>query len=269
MGERIIWQRVPGLPGVEMLFLEDTDRRWRVVHNEFGIGASTGWFGEVFCRGRRSEMSPGASLCIVPGEVHTSPVTTRPGGFHTLLIQPATFDAYMAEHDIAPGRAAWTHAVSRLSPALLQRLDTVMRVATSAHTAMEAQVRMIDLLALAASELIETRPALRPVGARAAERIRECLHSDEGASLSLDEVASAVGLNRYQVVRTFTARFGLAPHAYQICRKIAQARVFLREGRSATEVAALCGFADQSHFGRHFKRFTGLTPGSFARPVRR
>jgi len=31
------------------------------------------------------------------------------------------------------------------------------------------------------------------------------------------------------------------------------------------QVAADCGFADQSHFTRHFKRLTGVTPAQYAR----
>jgi AraC-like DNA-binding protein len=34
-------------------------------------------------------------------------------------------------------------------------------------------------------------------------------------------------------------------------------------GRSLAQVAAATGFADQSHFNRTFKRFTGMTPGHY------
>ncbi|WP_275943963.1 helix-turn-helix domain-containing protein [Escherichia coli] len=34
----------------------------------------------------------------------------------------------------------------------------------------------------------------------------------------------------------------------------------LRAGMPATEVAAAFGFADQSHFNRHFKKANGVAP---------
>jgi AraC-like DNA-binding protein len=37
----------------------------------------------------------------------------------------------------------------------------------------------------------------------------------------------------------------------------------LRENWSIAEVAHRTGFADQSHFTRHFKRMVGITPGQF------
>jgi transcriptional regulator GlxA family with amidase domain len=32
---------------------------------------------------------------------------------------------------------------------------------------------------------------------------------------------------------------------------------------SLSEIAADCGFADQSHFTRHFRRLFGTTPGAY------
>jgi AraC family transcriptional regulator len=41
------------------------------------------------------------------------------------------------------------------------------------------------------------------------------------------------------------------------CRQLA------RKGTNLAAVAAAAGFADQSHFTRVFKQFTGMTPGAF------
>ena len=39
----------------------------------------------------------------------------------------------------------------------------------------------------------------------------------------------------------------------------------MREGEPVAEVAAACGFVDQSHLTRAFKRAFGMTPGVFRR----
>lgn len=46
------------------------------------------------------------------------------------------------------------------------------------------------------------------------------------------------------------------------CR-IEQAKEFLREGRDITDTALECGFFDQSHFHRHFKAMTTVTPQEY------
>ena len=83
--------------------------------------------------------------------------------------------------------------------------------------------------------------------------------------LDLHALATKVGLSRFQVLRAFRKRYGLPPHAYQLCVRVARARDLLRAGQAPAEVAAECGFADQSHLGRHFKHMLGVTPAQYAR----
>jgi AraC-like DNA-binding protein len=94
--------------------------------------------------------------------------------------------------------------------------------------------------------------------------MRECLN-EEGLNVDLETLAKRAGLSRFQALRAFKQRYGLPPHAYQLCLRMSQARSMLRQGAPAADVAARCGFADQSHFTRHFKRFNGVTPAHYAR----
>jgi len=83
--------------------------------------------------------------------------------------------------------------------------------------------------------------------------------------LDLDTLAKRVGLGRFQALRAFRQRYGLPPHTYQLCLRVSHARGLLREGLPAADVATRCGFADQSHFTRHFKRINAITPVQYAR----
>jgi len=42
-----------------------------------------------------------------------------------------------------------------------------------------------------------------------------------------------------------------------------RAKALLGQGWSIVRTALAAGFADQSHFTRHFKRFVGVTPGRY------
>jgi AraC-like DNA-binding protein len=94
--------------------------------------------------------------------------------------------------------------------------------------------------------------------------MRECLN-EEGFDVDLETLARKVGLNRFQALRTFKRRYGLPPHAYQLCVRLGHARSMLSQGGAAADVAARCGFVDQSHFTRLFKRSFGVTPMQYAR----
>ena len=63
----------------------------------------------------------------------------------------------------------------------------------------------------------------------------------------------------------FAARFGTAPHRQLVQLRLSEARRLLRDGEAPAEVAAACGFADQSHLTRWFRRAYGLPPAAFVR----
>jgi AraC-like DNA-binding protein len=85
--------------------------------------------------------------------------------------------------------------------------------------------------------------------------------------IPLADLAAVACLSRFELVRRFRAETGLTPHAYQINIRIARARALLAEGVMPAVVAAECGFADQPHLTRAFKRAVGVTPARYARAV--
>ncbi len=89
------------------------------------------------------------------------------------------------------------------------------------------------------------------------------LRTTPAATASLNELALRTGLSRYQLIRTFRAVTGLTPHAWQLNERINFARRRLLCGDELADLAHNLGFADQAHFQRVFKAYTGVTPGSF------
>ena len=79
----------------------------------------------------------------------------------------------------------------------------------------------------------------------------------------IGQVARRAGMSREGFSRRFAKRFGMPPHAYWLAGRLNQARRLLREGEALAAVAAETGFADQSHFGRWFRRAFGVTPGRY------
>ena len=90
----------------------------------------------------------------------------------------------------------------------------------------------------------------------------EYIMENLGGSPTLEQMAAVVQLSPYHFARQFKAATGLAPHQYVITRPVARAQHLLRTGGELglAEVAFRSGFANQSHFCLHFKRFVGVTP---------
>jgi AraC-like DNA-binding protein len=100
---------------------------------------------------------------------------------------------------------------------------------------------------------------------RAIERAKQYLHDNFNELVSLDELAALAKLSRFHLLRAFARHTGMPPHTYQLQLRIDRACVLLRAGVTAAEAATQVGFADQSHFTRHFKRIWCITPGQYAR----
>jgi AraC-like DNA-binding protein len=76
------------------------------------------------------------------------------------------------------------------------------------------------------------------------------------------------GLSRYALARHFRACLGTSPYRYLVMRRLVRARSLIRCGTTLVDAAAACGFADQSHMTRHFKKAYGMSPGRWATRVR-
>ncbi len=81
--------------------------------------------------------------------------------------------------------------------------------------------------------------------------------------VDLATLAAVAGIPRTRLIRAMRRETGLTPHAWLTDRRVRAARAFLTAGLAPAEVAARCGFCDQSHLNRAFKARMGVSPGAF------
>ncbi|HLQ19730.1 MAG TPA: helix-turn-helix transcriptional regulator [Tabrizicola sp.] len=56
----------------------------------------------------------------------------------------------------------------------------------------------------------------------------------------------------------------MAPYAFVIQKRVSKAQEMLRRGRLPLKSVALdCGFSDQSHLCRTFRKIVGVTPAQY------
>jgi AraC family transcriptional regulator len=87
-------------------------------------------------------------------------------------------------------------------------------------------------------------------------------------NISLAELAELAQLSVFHFSQRFRAEFGCPPYAYVIRRRLEHAKHQLRRSDAPLKVvAASCGFSDQSHMTRLFRRAFGVTPGQYRRQM--
>jgi AraC-like DNA-binding protein len=90
-------------------------------------------------------------------------------------------------------------------------------------------------------------------------RVKEYIDAHLGSSISLLDLSNQCQLSPSQFGRAFKASVGMTPHRWLIERRLDQARSLLVcSDKTLAEIAHHCGFSDQSHLAREFRRTEGL-----------
>ena len=95
------------------------------------------------------------------------------------------------------------------------------------------------------------------------QEIANFLENRMDESVSLDALSKRFNINPFVLLRRFKKAFGCTPKHYWLDMRIHHAKKLLQEGVSLSLCAQYCGFVDQSHFHRFFKRRTALTPKEY------
>jgi AraC family transcriptional regulator len=116
----------------------------------------------------------------------------------------------------------------------------------------------------------EAGPPRRPTkGGLAAWQVRTLVsHVDTNLDKPIrsSELASLVRLNPAYFCRVFHESFGEPPLQYISRRRIERAQeLMLSTDTSLSQIAFDCGFSDQPHFSRLFRRLAGDTPRAWRR----
>jgi AraC-like DNA-binding protein len=156
----------------------------------------------------------------------------------------------------------------RHDPPLRDRIDALHRALVEPGDELEAESRLAFIRERLRGHLARRAAAPSQAGSTAARRLadelRALLDAQTTAGVTLHDAAARLGAHPTHLVRSFTATFGLPPHAYLTGRRIDIARRLLLDGQPPAQVAVAAGFYDQPHLTRHFRRYVGVSPARFA-----
>lgn len=77
----------------------------------------------------------------------------------------------------------------------------------------------------------------------------------------IGQLAAAIGVSERHAIAKFRAAAGVTPKMAARRLRFVEARRLMLGGDQLAEIAAACGYADQSHFTREFAMFAGEPPG--------
>ncbi|MGG4603624.1 AraC family transcriptional regulator [Paenalcaligenes sp. Me131] len=236
------------------------------AHPTFSIGAVDGGT-SVFAgaEGGPVALRPG-SLVFVPAErVHAcNPAPDSAWSYQMLHLDVAWLRMVREEYANEPSQKL--EPVRVVSDAVLYvQFCTLNDVLFSAAPTDEKEAALIEFVGdYDVSQSVWVEPISdTSVVAKKIQPALEYLRNVPTTKVSLVELASLTNMSRYQLIRAFRTVTGMTPHIWQLNLRINVARSLMHQGDSLAEVAHHLGFADQAHFQRVFKAYTGVTPGSY------
>jgi AraC family transcriptional regulator len=100
-------------------------------------------------------------------------------------------------------------------------------------------------------------------------RVKAFVEEHLDQSISIRDLSGVACLSSTYFARAFKHSFGEAPHAYIVYHRLKRARhLMLASDIALSELAFTCGFADQAHLCKVFRRSTGITPAAWRREHR-
>lgn len=257
--------RSPLLPDAELLtaayYAQEFAPHW---HDCFSIpviqlGAQT-----YLYRGTRCLASVGCIAAINPGEIHTGERATDNGwAYRAFYPSVAWMQALASEVAGRPAAVPWLPDGAIKDAEVAAQLANAHRLLEANADPLAAEAALTSAFALLLSRHARSRVAVQALhpDALRIERMKAQLSADLTETLTLSALSQSVDLSPFYAARLFSRTVGMPPHAWRNQIRLSRAQGLLRQGWSVTDVATANGFADQSHFTRHFKRAYGIAPG--------
>lgn len=224
-------------------------------HDTYAIGQTLSGVQSFHYRQGMQHSLPGRTMVLHPDEPHDGQAGSAEGfRYRMIYVEPAAIQQILGGKPlpyIQDGISS-DPALHRATRALLQSLD--------AGVDPLAEDDALFDLAIALDHAAGARKTRQALDYRAAERAREFIHAAQERSISLDELESASGRDRWRLSRDFRALYGTSPYRYLTMRRLDRVRELIAQGQSLTDAAALAGFSDQSHMTRQFGKTYGVSP---------
>jgi AraC family transcriptional regulator len=97
-------------------------------------------------------------------------------------------------------------------------------------------------------------------------RAMDFMRAHLSGNISLEQLASVCDLSVSYFARGFKNGTGVSPHRWLVEMRLEKAKdLLLNTKKTLPAVAVACGFADQCHLSRTFRRATGDAPGAWRR----
>lgn len=234
----------------------------RHSHDRFTIGALGRGNGSIRMRGTSCIAREGCMLAIAPDATHSADPLQGQGWTYRSLYPSMELMSVALDSDRVVADFSSPVIDDR---ALAFDIDALHVKLESSGGSLAQEEKLLEVLRAVVDRHGGGAPrSLRPDAPRAVSLARAYLHDNFARPIRLNELAVESAMSPFHLIRSFRDATGMTPHAYLMQVRCDRARDMLVLGESISITAFSCGFSDQSHLTRTFKRIFVVTPGTYA-----
>ena len=260
------------LGGLELLKAQYNNQCFsRHVHEGYCIGVIESG-AQNFYRSGGTHFAPKNSIILVNADqVHDGYKATDYGwSYQAIYPMPEQFENMSCEFQNEQNDAPWFSDPVVYDSYLAEKLRRLYFLIQNSNDSLQRETIYLSTMLEVISRHSKKRKTLVKLQSepQAINRVREYLDAHYSENISIQELSNLVGLSPFYLARLFNKIVGLPPHAYQVQRRVNQAKKLIKFNMKLSDVAVECGFTDQSHLTRHFRRALGVAPGAYQRMLR-
>jgi len=260
-------QHLPIMGGVELMSASYTKQRFsRHFHEGYAVGCIDEGAMAFRYRGENLVAPAGEINLVIPGEVHDGHSATEAGWRYRMFYIPSE-----AISSVASELSSATH-LPHFRPGVIadpQLVELLRRTHSCLFSPDTSLLEKESYLHNLISQWLMRHADGHwhwPNSKREDKRISQAkafIASEFAADINLDQLATIANVSSFHFLRLFTHQVGIAPHAYLIQTRVEQAKRRLNSNERLADIAVACGFSDQAHLTRLYKKQTGITPGQY------
>jgi len=204
---------------------------------------------------------PASPANIHPGDAHRAPRFGSITGMSPNADSQASDLARVASLDVL--RDVVIELIQAMNSVLNEEVESALGRVQRSAALLNVSSHLPEFNAITKIAGHVARGGLAPWQARI---VKTHIETHLGGRLRTEDLARLVRLSPFYFCRVFRVSFGHSPHTYVMRRRVECAQeLMLSTNLALGQIGLDCGFADQAHFTKMFRRLCGASPGEWRR----